>query len=125
MEKPGSPVSISGKLITNPTVRKAIDALQQGEVRAWLSLFVKNAVLYDHGNAMTAGEFIEKSAGREYFTRIDRADDTGLSVFGSYHTVQWGDFLVSFRFFLMGEEGSRRRGGGDRIYRLDVSQVAY
>lgn len=115
MEKPGSPVSISEKLITNPTVRKAIDALQRGEVRGWLSLFVKNAVVYDHGNAMTAGEFIEKSAGREYFTRIDRADDTGLCVVGSYHTVQWGDFLVSFQFAVAGR----------RICRLDVSQAAY
>ena len=123
MEKGESPASISGKLITNPvvagemnpTVRKAIDALQRGEVRTWLSLFVRNAVLYDHGNAMAAGEFIEKSVGREWFTRIDRTGDAGLSVFGSYHTVQWGDFLVSFRFVLAGEE----------ICRLDVSQVAY
>jgi hypothetical protein len=155
MEKPGSPASISGKLIINPTVvgvmkptgvevmqptgvgvmeptgvevmeptgvgamnptvRKAIDALQRGEARAWLSLFVKNAVLYDHGNAMTAGEFIEKSVGREYFTRIDRTDDIGLSVVGSYHTIQWGDFLVSFQFSVTGR----------RISRLDVSQVAY
>jgi len=126
---------------------KAIDALQRGELRVWLSLFVKNAVVYDHGNVMTAGEFIEKSAGREYFTRIDRVGDTGLSVVGSYHTEQWGDFLVSFRFYLagggvtdcgeggtgesrevvgMGEAGkSGRRGGGDRICRLDVLQVAY
>lgn len=136
MEKRGSPASISDKLITNPavigainpTVRKAIDALQRGEVGTWLSLFVKNAVLYDHGNAMTAGEFIEKSAGREYFTRVDRTDDKGLSVFGSYHTVQWGDFLVSFQFLLAAEgvkDRSGRLGVGDRICRLDVSQVAY
>ena len=115
MENPGSTVSISDKLITNLTVRKAIDSLQRREAATWLSLFVKNAVVYDHGNAMTAWDFIEKSVGREYFTRIDRTDDTGLCVFGSYHTVQWGDFLVSFRFVLAGE----------RICRLDVSQVAY
>ncbi|WP_431214500.1 hypothetical protein ACQ86N_06675 [Puia sp. P3] len=92
MEKGGSPAPISGKLNINPTVRKAIDALQRGEVRIWLSLFVRNAVLYDHGNAMTAAEFIEKSVGREWFTRIDGTEDAGLSVFGSYHTAQWGIF---------------------------------
>jgi len=110
-----NPMVIEGM---NPTVRKAIDALQRGDVRVWLSLFVKNAVLYDHGNAMTAGEFIEKSAGREYFTRIDRTDDMGMSVFGSYHTVQWGDFLIGFRFGMVGEEDTH-----DRICRLDVSET--
>jgi hypothetical protein len=137
MDKPRSPVSISGKLtidptITggmNPTVRKAIDALQHGEVRVWLSSFVRDAVVYDHGNVMTAEEFIEKSAGLEYFTRVDRTEDGGMSVIGNYHTVQWGDFLVSFRFVFAagwGETGkSGRREGEDRICRLDVSQVAY
>jgi hypothetical protein len=115
MEKGESPASISGKLIINPTVRKAIDALQRGEVRIWLSLFVRNAVLYDHGNAMTATEFIEKSVGREWFTRIDRTEDAGLSVFGSYHTVQWGDFPVRFLFLV----------DGGKISRLELSQVAY
>jgi hypothetical protein len=115
MEKAGSHGSISGRRI-NPTVRKAIETLQNGETRAWLSLFVKNAVLYDHGNAMTAGEFIEKSIGREYFTGIDKTEDDGLSVLGNYHTQQWGDFQVCFRF---------RLNEAGKVSRLDVSQVVY
>src|SRR5258708_33723006 len=95
-------------ILENPTVRKAIDALQNGDARSWLSLFVKNAILYDHGNAMAAGGFIEKSIGREYFTRIDKTEENGLSVFGVFHTGQWGDFQVCFRFRLIeGEKLSR------------------
>jgi hypothetical protein len=100
----------------NPTVRKAIEALQIGDARAWLSLFAKNAVLYDHGNAITAGGFIEKSIGLEYFIHIDKTEENGLSVFGSFHTGQWGDFKVCFQFSL-NELG--------KVSRLDVFQVAY
>ena len=121
----GSPASISDRLIIDPTVRKAIDALQRGKVRIWLSLFVKEAVLYDHGNAMTAGEFIEKSVGQEYFICIDGTDDGGQSVFGSYHSVQWGDFRVSFRFILVERKKTGRSGVVNRIGRLDISQVVY
>lgn len=102
--------------LPDPTVRKAIEALQEGDARSWLSLFTKNAVLYDLGNEMTAGEFIEKSIGREYFTGIDKTEDSGLSVFGSFHTDQFGDFLVCFRFML-NEAG--------KVSRLDVLQDVY
>jgi hypothetical protein len=103
-------------VIENPTVRKAIAALQDGDARAWLSLFVKKAVLYDHGNAMTAGEFIEKSIGQEYFTHIDKTGENGLSVLGSFHTDRWGDFQVCFQFRL-NEVG--------KVSRLDVFQAVY
>jgi hypothetical protein len=104
------------EIIGNPTVRKAIAALQDGDAGAWLSLFVKNAVLYDHGNAMTAGEFIEKSIGQEYFTHIDRTGENGLSVFGDFHTDHWGDFQVCFQF---------RLNEGGKVSRLDVYQAVY
>ena len=103
-------------ILENPVVRKAIVTLQNGDARSWLSLFVKNAILYDHGNEMTAGGFIEKSIGREYFTSIDKTEDGGFSVFGSFHTDQWGDFKARFSFQL-DEKG--------KINRLDVSQAAY
>ncbi|HXO76730.1 MAG TPA: hypothetical protein VN824_15865 [Puia sp.] len=103
-------------VVENPTVRKAIAALQDGDARVWLSLFVKNAVLYDHGNAMTAGEFIEKSIGQEYFIRIDGTEKNGLSVLGSFHTDRWGDFSVCFQF---------RLNEGGKINRLDVFQAVY
>ncbi|MBS1659914.1 MAG: nuclear transport factor 2 family protein [Bacteroidetes bacterium] len=102
--------------IPDPTVRKAIEALQDGDAGAWLSLFATDAVLYDLGNEMTAGEFIEKSIGREYFTQIDKTEDSGLSVFGSFHTAQFGDFQVSFRFRLNATGG---------LCRLDVLQETY
>lgn len=102
--------------IPDPTVRKAIEALQDGDARTWLSLFASSAILYDLGNEMTAGEFIEKSVGREYFTRIDRTEDKGLSVFGGFHTEQFGDFQACFRF---------RLNEAGKVCRLDILQEAY
>ncbi len=103
-------------VIENPTIRKAITALQNGDARVWLSLFAKNAILYDHGNEMTARGFIEKSIGHEYFTRIDKTGEDGLSVLGSFHTDQWGDFKVCFQFRL-NEKG--------KVSRLNVVEAIY
>ena len=99
-----------------PTVRKAIDALQHANAREWLSLFVRNAMVYDHGNQMTAEEFIEKSAGHEHFASIDKTENNGLAVFGRFHSKQLGSFQVCFRFQLNGKE---------KVSRLEIVQAVY
>ena len=102
--------------LVNPTVGKAIDALQHANAREWLSLFVRNAIVYDHGNQMTAGEFIEKSAGNEHFASIDKTENNGLAVFGHFHSKQLGDFQVCFRFHLNGKA---------KVSRLEIAQAVY
>jgi hypothetical protein len=100
--------------LTNPTVRRAIEALQQGDSNAWAALFQPDARLYDDGSPRSLEEFSESALGHERFTSIDRVDNQGLDVTGQFHTEQWGDFLAYFRFQL---------SAAGRISRLDIGQA--
>ena len=100
--------------LTNTTVRAAIEALQQGDRKAWSSQFEPDAKLYDDGSARDLDAFTHEALGHERFTSIDRVDNDGLDVTGAFHSDTWGDFRTYFRFKLS------RRG---RIERLDIGQA--
>jgi hypothetical protein len=100
--------------LTNPTVRRAIEALQRGDPRAWAALFEPDAQLYDDGRPRSLEEFNQSAPGHERFTSIDRVDNQGLDVTGQFHTEQWGDFRAYFRFQL---------SAAGKIRRLDIGQA--
>ena len=100
--------------LTNPTVRAAIDALQQGDRQAWSQLFERDARLYDDGTPRSLEAFSRDALGRERFTCIERVDNQGLDVVGHFHSEQWGDFRSYFRFQLP---------PAGKIARLDVGQA--
>jgi hypothetical protein len=102
--------------LTDPVVRKAINALQSADKDAWFSLFTSDAILYDDGNEMNFRTFFEKALGHERFTSIDKVEDNGLSVYGKFHSDQWGDFKTYFKFHL---------NAAGRISRLDIGQASY
>ncbi len=103
-------------MLTNPVVKKAVNALQFADKDAWFSLFTDNAELYDDGNKMNFRTFFEKALGHERFTSIDKVEDNGLSVYGKFHSDQWGDFKTYFKF---------RINDAGRISRLDIGQASY
>lgn len=103
-------------MLTNPTVKKAINALQFADKDTWFSLFTEDATLYDDGNKMEFRRFFEKAIGHERFTSIDKVEDNGLSLFGKFHSDQWGDFKTYFRF---------RINAAGKIDRLDIGQASY
>jgi len=103
----------TGKL-TNPTVRAAIQALQNGDKQAWASLFEPDATLYDDGNPRSLAKFTEEALGHERFTSIDRIENRGLDLTGSFQSDQWGDFRTYFRFQL---------SPSGKIKRLDIGQA--
>jgi hypothetical protein len=102
--------------ITHPIVKKAIDALQAADKKAWFSLFTNNAELFDDGNKMNLRNFFEKALGHERFTSIDKVEDGGLSIYGKFHSDQWGDFKTYFKFHIDTES---------KINRLDIGQAGY
>jgi hypothetical protein len=102
--------------LSNPVVKKAVNALQAADKETWFSLFTSDAALYDDGNKMNFHSFFEKAFGHERFTSIDKVEDKGLSVYGRFHSDQWGDFKTYFRFYL-NEAG--------KISRLDIGQASY
>jgi hypothetical protein len=101
-------------LVTNPTVKAAIEALQNGDRKAWSALFEANASLYDDGAPRSFDEFTRDALGHERFTSIDRVENNGLDLVGAFHSDQWGDFRTYFRFQL---------SPSGKIRRLDIGQA--
>jgi len=102
--------------LTNPIIKKAIEALQTGDKKTWFDLFTADAELFDDGNKMNFKSFFDKALGHERFTAIDKVENNGLDLYGRFHSDQWGDFKTYFRF-IINPEG--------RISRLDIGQANY
>jgi hypothetical protein len=101
-------------MLTNSTVRAAIEALQQGDAQAWSALFETGARLFDDGRPRSLGAFTRDALGHERFSSIERVDNRGLDVTGHFHSDQWGEFRTYFRFEL---------GPSGKIRRLDIGQA--
>lgn len=102
--------------LTNPTVRKAIEALNAGDSKAWFTLFTDDAQLFDDGNKMNFKSFFEKALGHERFASIDKVENNSLDVYGKFHSDQWGDFKTYFKFHINAQ---------GKIERLDIGQAKY
>ena len=98
----------------NPTVRAAIEALQEGDAQAWAALFEPGAALYDDGAVRDLRRFTREALGHERFTAIERIEEGGLKLTGQFHSEQWGDFRTYFWFHL---------SPAGRITRLDIGQA--
>lgn len=101
--------------LTNPTVKAAIEALQQGDREAWLDLFEPDVELLDDGSPRSFSEFTRDAIGHERFTSIDRIENDGLDLTGAFHSEYWGDFHSYFRF---------RLSPTGKIKRLEIGQVS-
>ena len=101
-------------VLTVPTVKAAIEALQRGDQKAWADLFEPGAKLFDDGSPRDLRAFTREALGHERFTAIDTVEPDGLGVVGSFHSERWGDFRTYFRFRLSPE---------GKIQRLDIGQA--
>lgn len=100
--------------LVNLTVKAAIEALQKADKQAWASLFEPDASLCDDGSPRSLARFTQEALGHERFTSIDRVENRGLDVTGSFCSEQWGDFRTFFRFHL---------SPSGKIKRLDIGQA--
>lgn len=110
------PDAMNTDKLTNTTVKKAIEALQTADSKAWFALFTADAALYDDGNKMDFKSFFEKAFGHERFTSIDKVENKGLDLYGRFHSDQWGDFKTYFKFHI---------NAAGKISRLDIGQASY
>ena len=106
--------TVNSDLLTNPTVRAAIDALQKGDRNGWVELFEPDARLYDDGKPRSLEEFTREALGHERFTSIEHVDRRGLELTGAFHSEKWGEFRTYFRFQL---------SAAGRIKRLDIGEA--
>ena len=100
--------------LSKPTVKAAIEALQNGDQKAWSAVFEPDAKLYDDGSPRDLKKFTHDALGHERFTSIDRVENDGLHLFGKFHSDQWGDFRTYFKFQL---------SASGKIQRLDIGQA--
>ena len=102
--------------ISNKIVKAAIEAWQQGNSELWRSFFTVDAELLDDGKSRNFNKFSTKAIGHERFTSFDKVEDSGLSIYGQFHSDTWGDFKTYFKFYI-NKEG--------RIYKLEIGQADY
>jgi hypothetical protein len=109
-----TPRELDTAKLTNPTVKAAIEALQQGDRQRWIQLFEPGARLYDDGTPRSLEAFSRDALGHERFTSIERVENQGLDLIGHFHSEQWGHFRSYFRFQL---------SVAGKIDRLDIGQA--
>lgn len=102
--------------LNHPVVKKAIQALQHADSKAWFALFTADAQLFDDGSERNFKRFFEKAIGSERFLSIDKVADDDRSIYGRFHSDTWGDFKTYFKFQI-NENG--------KIIRLDIGQAKY
>lgn len=102
--------------LTHETVKQAFEALQKGDKETWSSLFTTDAEFYDDGSPRDLNTFNLNAIGHERFTSIDKVENDGKDIYGQFHSDQWGDFKVYFKFHI---------GADGKIHRLDIGQGDY
>lgn len=111
-----SKTMIDFKVITNPVAKQAVEAFQAGDKKKWLSLFVEKPTLLDDGNPRDFKDFSENAVGHENFVTIDKVENDGKSVYGHFHSDQWGDFKAYFKFHFNDQQ---------KIEKLEIGQAKY
>jgi hypothetical protein len=101
-------------LLIVPTVKAAVEALQNANKVAWNRLFTSKAVLYDDGNPRDLKRLTEESFVGDKFVCIDRIANNGLYIEEDFHSDESGNFRAYFNFEL---------NGTGRIVRLDIGKV--
>jgi hypothetical protein len=101
--------------ITNETVKKAIEALQDNDKTLWYSYFTKDAILTDDGNQLDLKSFFDNAFNhQEKFLSIDKVGNDGKNLEGNFFAGQWGTFRTYFNF---------HTDENDNIVRLDIGQA--
>jgi hypothetical protein len=101
--------------IDQPTVRLAIEAINSRNKKQWYGLFSDKTKLADDGNPYDFSEWCERElfgSSIAYLASIDKVEDRGLTIYGKFHSDQWGDFKTFMRFHVE----------NDKITKLEVGQ---
>ena len=101
--------------ITNETVKQAIEKLQSGD-KSWYSYFTDNPLMTDDGNTIDFKQFFSKALGTEKFLTVDKVENDGKDIYGSFKAGQWGTFKVFFKF---------HQNADGKFDRLDIGQTQY
>lgn len=102
--------------ISNEHVRKAIEALQANDKQAWYSYFTEDAIFTDDRRTLGFKAFFDNAFDRkEKFLSVDKVENEGKDIYGSFYAGQWGTFKVYFKF---------HQNTDEKFNRLDIGQVS-
>lgn len=100
--------------ITNENVKKAIEALQNNDKKAWYSYFTNDAKFTDDGRNLDFKSFFDNAFDKkEKFLDIDKVENEGKDIYGNFYAGQWGTFRVYFKF---------HQNTDGKFTRLDIGQ---
>ena len=102
--------------IDQPIVRSAIETMNSRNKKQWYELFSNKPELTDDGNPQDFSEWSEREifgSSIAYLPSIDKVEDGGLTIYGKFHSDQWGDFKTFMRFHVE----------NDKITKLEVGQT--
>jgi len=101
--------------ITNINVRRAIQSLQDNNIKEWYGHFTDNVIFTDDGKTLDFKRFFDNAFNKqERFLEIDIVENHGKTIYGNFYAGQWGTFRVYFRFY-ENENG--------KFNRLDIGQA--
>lgn len=93
--------SLNLNKIDHPIIKLAIEAMNGRDKKHWYALFSDSPTFTDDGNSYDFADWCEKElfgASLAYLVSIDKVEDRGLTVYGRFHSDQWGDFKTFLKF---------------------------
>src|ERR671924_1155717 len=110
--------SLNFNAISHPIVKLAIKAMNSRNKKQWYALFSDSPTFTDDGNPHDFTKWCERElfgSSRAYLASIDKIENGGLTIYGRFHSDQWGDFKTFLRFHMENE----------KITKLEVGQADY
>jgi hypothetical protein len=104
--------------ISHPIVRSAIEAMSSRNKKHWYELFSNNPTFTDDGNPHDFTDWCERELfgpSLAYLASIDKVEDGGLTIYGGFHSDQWGDFKTFLKFNV----------DNGKIIKMAVGQTSY
>jgi hypothetical protein len=87
--------------LKNETIKSLLTAMNSSDKETYLKLFSKNAIMTDDGNKREVSEWAESEIfgrGKGHLTSIDKELNEGLTIYGVFHSNQWGNIKAIFNF---------------------------
>jgi hypothetical protein len=98
-------------------VKAALEAMNAHDRQGWVNLFATGATLTDDRGEQEFTQWSDSELfgnDKAYLMSIDRVEDDGLTIYGMFHSDQWGEFETFMRFKIQ----------DNKIIQLDVGQVS-
>src|SRR6516225_743171 len=97
---------------SNPTVRRLVAAINDGDRDAFLATLTPGATLTDDGNPRSLHDWIDREIFSAHgHTNVEHEEEDGLHLLARYCSDTWGKMPTFWRFQVTGDKISRVETG--------------